>query len=642
MGAHHKQQIHRRAVAFKQRRLAAPDVDEEAAYKSLVARFSPTAIYSETITDTDTDTQTETATRTPPPDTPTPTPTPAPSTAPTQPAAPANPVNTPNTPTPNTAPTPTPTPTPTPEQQPVERPTTQDNSPPENNIQPSPSPTPDAVTPPPAVTSPTPTLSQLSSSSAFSITSNTSSAATATPSSDTSESSSNVGGIVGGIAGAILGLIAIVFVVRFILNRRRRNEEDSAAAFNASDFRRSAILINDPPTHDDTVQRGYNPRPPSMIERKQLASPAPTFGAQYGAPGPYRNEYNDMEQYGQYQSFAPGQMMNNMSPISATSPHPMYPSVAYGQSPFSPMGSPVSEMGPGYEGGQPGFSTRQPSSLSRQPSPNGMDGYPQDDAQYATHPSQSHLGVQNDYVDLARSSVSPYQAAQYAEISKQLHTDVPAGLDTPAVNMFLNPSSDGAVPTNDSTSPFADPALPAVPAALLSGGAATAVGPALPAALLSGGAAAAAASRPSTDSVTREINEFPAPPSPAHTLRSRIDSTPPMLPEIHVGEPRVASPRAQQFPPSPSPLASSFGFPTPPAAATSFPPALLVSSAIPPTAPAVPAAIVPAPAAIAPAAPAATMLEAAAAAAPVARAPAAEEKKRPDTIYDDDDVYAGI
>ncbi|KAF8075207.1 hypothetical protein FPV67DRAFT_620659 [Lyophyllum atratum] len=449
------------------------------------------------------------------------------------------------------------------------------------------------------------TLSTLASTSA------NSSAASSTPS-DTPGTGTNVGGIIGGIAGALLGLTVLAFVVRFIIKRyQRRNDEDGAAAFNAGDFRRSAVLMNDPPTHNETVERGYNPRPPTMIERR-LASPAPTFGTQYGAPGPYEaargNEYGNMDQYGQYQSYGPGQMNNMSPPVSATSAHPMYLDQAYGQSPFSPMGSPVSAMGPGYDGSQAAILTRQPSSatqLSRNNSA-GANGYRQDDstqfANYPNYPNQ-HLSAQNEYVDLNRSSVTPYQAAQYAEISMRLNTDIPEGLDTPAVNQFVRSSNEGAppVPANDHSSPFADPVLPA---SLLAG-------------------SGRGAERPSPDSVSRDLDEFPAPPSPAHS--SRVDSAPPMLPEIYVesrtpsydfpasahgssvasGYPSgVAkdfskSPLGSQFPATPSPMASSFGVATPPPAATSFPGA----------------------------------------------APAAEvksEKKRPDTVYDDEDAYGGF
>lgn len=337
--------------------------------------------------------------------------------------------------------------------------------------------------------------------------------------------------------------------------------------------------MNDPPTHEDIVSAGFNPRPPTMIERR-LASPAPAFGTQHGAPGPHYfdghngQDYGATDQYGQqYQSFAPGQVMhqNNMSPPqSATSANPLYPNAAYAQSPFSPIGTPVYEGGFDDRAGASPYLTRQPSNgnqLNRQPS------YGQDvPAQYANYPGQAPQAAQGypaaDYVDLARSSVSPYQAAQYAEISKKLNTDIPAGLDTPAVAQFVQAGNRADV------SPFADPGSPMAPQ--------TPQG------------------RGSVESA-QEFN-FPAPPSPAYTNSSRIDSTPPMLPEITV-ESRVSvtsydfpnSVRASadphspmgsgypsgaaaatgglyaaqaQYPATPSPLASSFVIDTPPVGKT--------------------------------------------------------------------------
>ncbi|GLB41574.1 hypothetical protein LshimejAT787_1001740 [Lyophyllum shimeji] len=580
MGVHQNPQIHRRAAA-KQRRLTVNEA-EEALLKSLVARFSPTAVYTETdslFTDPATNTPTDTTT-TPPPLIPTTTPPPAPTTPTTTP--PANTVTT----------SPQAQPTTTTGLPPVQQTTANTDT--------------NVVTPPPVLVTTSPIIT--SPTRTFSTTGLGASTTSSAPSSTTSSSpgsGTNVGGIVGGIAGALLGLAVLVFVVRFIMKRQRDKDDNSAAAFNASDFRRSAVLMNDPPTHDETVERGFNPRPPTMIQRK-LASPAPTFGTQYGAPGPYGAldgaEYGNMDQYGQYQSFAPGQVINAMSPpVSATSAHPMYHNPAYGQSPFSPIGSPVSAMGPGYDGGPAPVLTRQPSSAtqpSRQLSAGSVHGQP--------YPDQANLSAPNEYVDLDRSSVTPFQAAQYAEISQRLNTPVPAGLDTPAVAQFVQSGNGGAppVPANDSSSPFADP-VPFIPAALLAGG------------------GAAANTRPtSADSVTQALDNFPAPPSPAHS--TRVDLAPPMLPEIKL-ESRVASydfptsvrespldnvtkdfmksPLGSQFPATPSPLASSFEIASPPAAATSYP----------------------------------------AAPVPEVKAEAKQEqKKRPDTVYDDDDAYGGI
>lgn len=450
--------------------------------------------------------------------------------------------------------------------------------------------------------------------------------------------------------------------------------------------------MNDPPTHEDTIAQGYNPRPPSMIERRLAphpapASPAPTFGTQYGAPGPMHYEdysggqgqgysggrgqgYGAADNYGQMNSFAPGQIMRNASPPhTATFAHPLFSSSAYGQSPFSPM-SPASSVAPydsayndrgEYVGANNAHLTRQPSGganlqrqlsadsavlpLSRQPSGTATDypampqqayGVPQvlhhahnvGPAQYAHYPSAADNTTRHsipmptdDYVDLDRSSVTPYQAAQYAEISRRLNAEVPGGLDTPAVQKFVQGNmgsiqeDDAATlpnkPMSVSVSPFADPSNP-----------------------------------------QQDEFEFPAPPSPAHTAassRPRIDSTPPMLPEIYV-QPRV-SVASYDFPNSvhgsaaPSPLGS--GFPSGVAAGVSAgmrPPATpspLASSFALPVSPAVENRFedtLKAPAA-------ARVPQAEGAPAPAVARPRPGEQKRPDTVYtvyDPEDAYGGI
>lgn len=314
-----------------------------------------------------------------------------------------------------------------------------------------------------------------------------------------------------------------------------------------------------------------------MIER-HLASPAPTFGTQYGHPGPAYNEYtgeyaDNGAGYGNYQSFAPGQVhnMNNgaPSPISATSAHPMYANPAYAQSPFSPAGLPIGPHDQ-HAGGQEYYEQGQPSA--------GVAAYPvltrqgSGSSQTSEHPRlPTPTGIQrenapaNDYVDLNRSSVSPYQAKQYQEISRRLNTEVPVGL--PAVQIEKD------LPPEPTTSPFADPA-PAPPSP--------------------GGQYAIDRrnlERPiSGESIASQTLEFPVPPSPAHTVlsRYRVDSTPPTLPEIYLesresvggypmmrnseSSPGLTPGQGSRFPTTPSPLASSFAMPsTPPAGESSFP-----------------------------------------------------------------------
>ncbi|KAG6829724.1 hypothetical protein H0H92_003683 [Tricholoma furcatifolium] len=597
MGAHDSHKLHRRIAAIKQRRLP-PDV-EASSVNELVARFSPTFNWASALS-TD---EAATATTADPAAATTAAATPSDPAAAAATSATTSNINiiAPLT-TSDTAQTTDPAaPTDTATTDTSDAATTDPNAIPTTTTSSSivaPVTTTSAVVPTLATTTAAittlPATTPLTSLVLTTIASSSTSAAPSATQSSSDGSGTDVGGIVGGLAGALLGIAALFYVVRFLLDRRReRNDEYGAAAFNANDFRRSAVLMEDPPTHDETVERGFNPRPPTMIERR-LASPAPTFGTQYGAPGPAIGP-TDYE-YNQYQAYGPAQMR---SPLSAD-PMLAYPEAAYtsayGQSPFSPIATSPNQ----YEGNQQaGVLTRQPSNpttLSRAPSANGPSGYPSEDPHFGGYPSPQRA----QYVDLDRSSVTPYQAAQYAEISEHLHTEVPAGLDTPAVNSSIQ-NGNKAEP-----SPFSDPMPEHLP--------------------YPGDAGSDTIPRPSTDSVAHDLDDFPAPPSPTNSGRSRIvDSLPPMLPEIDVesrpesynlanefssgtGKEYLKSPLGNQFPTTPSPLASSFGVPTPPAGATSFPEHAAEVEA-PPT-------------------PRANK----------SQTPAA----RPETVYDDDDAYGGF
>jgi len=152
------------------------------------------------------------------------------------------------------------------------------------------------------------------------------------------------------------------------IRRKRTSYEDE---WSATDFKRqSAMLVDDPPE----PKPSYNPRPPTMIERHNTS---PALAAQRNYP---QNFYGG---YGQQAAYGPSDVRHGGSPP------PMQ------QRGYAPRED-TSQL------------TRQPSSatyLSRQPTAAGY-GIPND--------PQAH------YVDLNRSSVTPFQAAQYADISRQL------------------------------------------------------------------------------------------------------------------------------------------------------------------------------------------------------------------------------
>ncbi|KAJ6605814.1 hypothetical protein B0H10DRAFT_2228869 [Mycena sp. CBHHK59/15] len=398
-----------------------------------------------------------------------------------------------------------------------------------------------------------------------------------------STSSSLVAPVLGGVAGGILGLAGLIFLVTFCLRRRKRSDDD-AINFDPGSFRRSAMLIQDPPTHQDTVSRGYNPpAPPAMIEQRQMM---------YAASN-----------YGTYQE--------NRSPTSANP-------LVFPQSHFSPISPSMASPVEAYESAWPTpILTRNTSATSTTPSTR----EPAQQTQYPVLPSpspstrNSGLMPENEYIDLERTSVTPFQAAQYVEISKHLNTEVPKGLDTPAVNEFVAVK----MPSKEEDLP------PVPPKDRLTG---------------SAGASSRFSSASRDDEVTPENHDgldegndsemtlpmvqelsFPSPPSPVHTTSSRyrVDSTPPMLPEITVQSrvsvssayfsdaPRTSnagtpsplslgfpagqtlvvkspfneSPMGSRFPVTPSPLASSFTVPSPPAAQSAFPEVPVPASARP-------------------------------------------------------------
>ncbi|KAJ7780324.1 hypothetical protein DFH07DRAFT_470143 [Mycena maculata] len=374
------------------------------------------------------------------------------------------------------------------------------------------------------------------------------------PSALSSTSSALVAPVIGGVAGGIVGLAALIFLVTFCIRRRSRKDMDEVN-FDPGSFRRSAMLITDPPTHQDTVARGYNPpAPPPMMERRQMYP-----GSNHDGPNGDRSPTS-------------GNPLIFQAPFSPITPVATSPVSAYDHS--WPAPSPAAPV-PVLTRTTPAKSAT--SNASSAPSPH-------DSAQYAQYPAlpgpRNTLAVpqpENDYLDLERTSVTPFQAAQYVEISKRLNTDVPKGLETPEVEEFVAtqiPIKDADLPPIPPNDPFTDDAAPNDE------------------------------DEDEDETVTLPMVQelsFPAPPSPAHSTssRHRVDSMPPTLPEIVVqsrvsvtsaylsdaGSPFAPgfpsgqtvvmkgqeSPMGNRFPVTPSPLASSFVVPSPPAATTTFP-----------------------------------------------------------------------
>lgn len=275
-----------------------------------------------------------------------------------------------------------------------------------------------------------------------------------------------------------------------------------------------------------------------MIER-HIASRSP-FDA---PPMPSLQQYNNMgagagSGYGNeydypaapQQSFNPGQVMP-----SPTSPPPP---TQTGMQFFAPYGqSPLNSPGP-YDSAY-----NDNGQVVRQPS-NGA-AFHKEQGQLAGQPStgmrgdlsrQDSVGGNANYIDLDRSSVTPFQAAQYAEISRQLNTKAPGSLNP------VNEDEERAHYANGYAISSRDNANQ---------------------------------SSPFTDLHDAQDAQDLVPPSPIYSMnstkasRDRVLSNPPQLPDFQA-QGRTFSPSSYDFPQTPSalpsPSAANFNIPSPRAA----------------------------------------------------------------------------
>ncbi|VDB94200.1 unnamed protein product [Peniophora sp. CBMAI 1063] len=276
----------------------------------------------------------------------------------------------------------------------------------------------------------------------------TSSASVAASSASSSSNPNTSGGtstgvIVGGVAAAAVGVIGILIAIWYFV-RKCRNNDDEAFDWNADQARRQSRMIEDDVlSSEPTAPSMFAPtagsmRPPTMIERHvNNASPMLARQRSMGA-----GAYGQEEKYGAFDYGAYG---NNNMGYQATPeefanlpPHNAYAS-PYAQ---APMGSPVSSTVPSYDtyGNEPpsaptpalmrGPSMGQGAMIHRAASQS-------QSAQVTRNPSvMSHGG--EDYADLSRSSVTPFQAQTYAEIHDRLgpvaeEPRVPAAAAIPGV-----------------------------------------------------------------------------------------------------------------------------------------------------------------------------------------------------------------
>lgn len=332
-------------------------------------------------------------------------------------------------------------------------------------------------------------------------------------------------------------IFRIAITYGFDQRKCRRNEDEALAEeiWNRPAAVRESVIIPDEPE----PVRSYNargpgsPRPPTMIERH--LNNAPSMLSRQPQPNMYPNNSYGAG-YGAMQhsqpSFSPGEVM------SPTSTNPFI-------SPYAQdvMASPVSSVPDYHAPTSPASPALPPPALTRQPSSgvdqttvvrqNSVTNGPHSPVVSAPDASHPH------YVDLSRSSVTPFQAAQYADITEKLRTPMSSVLvptpDRPQVDapnvQTLNPQAD--LPPQEqrapTESPFADPGTH------------------------------------QPDVVASHEMDIEVPlPTPVLYDHMRISSTPPTLPEIHVPD-RSFSPVASfEFPvplsarESPSPFSVEF------------------------------------------------------------------------------------
>ncbi|KAI0295374.1 hypothetical protein B0F90DRAFT_1751197 [Multifurca ochricompacta] len=377
---------------------------------------------------------------------------------------------------------------------------------------------------------------------------NETSSVTPTPTtSATPVGGASAGVIAGGILAAILGAAGILAAVVYFLRKCRRSEDEafSEAVWNREDARRrSAILTDDlvPVRSYDGMGPGL-PRPPTMIERH----------------------------------------LNNT------------PSMPYRQPALPTFSSTVPDYHNQAQSASPAFS---PQALTRQPlngmgvtRQNSINGGPFSPVISSPEVTDVH------YVDLSRSSVTPFQAAQYAEITEKLTTPVTSVLYP------VPEHPQGVAPNNRSLTSYADfPPEIESPTGLPFVDSSAELSP--------------AATLHDLDT------ELPTPDVLQHT---RVPSTPPTLPEINVPERSFSPVVSLDFPvprsahASPSPLSAEFTeLRTPPPTGLKYKNSPLGTSSPVQTQPAF-----------------------------VAREPKteAEPAKRPDTVYtvyDEEDAYGGF
>ncbi|EJD41802.1 hypothetical protein AURDEDRAFT_169237 [Auricularia subglabra TFB-10046 SS5] len=248
---------------------------------------------------------------------------------------------------------------------------------------------------------------------------------------------------IGIAAGCILGAVLIIAGIMFIVRRLNKRREDEALGdvFDRNSFVRDSMAIPEEADESSHPSERNRPRPPTMIDRHMRTANravTPPDGSYPGAPdysnfgppggsdnGYYgHNQYNNnggYDQYGGYNQYgnAYGQQYNGSDGYG----NEHYPAPGGFAQYDTPSQSPIGEgftdtaNAPNYLNHQVGDYPSVPAAAAVAPgSP------PKDASRSLTRQPSSGAGVAYPNVaELGRgTSVTPFQASQYAEIGKRL------------------------------------------------------------------------------------------------------------------------------------------------------------------------------------------------------------------------------
>ena len=336
--------------------------------------------------------------------------------------------------------------------------------------------------------------------------------------------------------------------------RARKYEVDDAARFDVRGFRRSALMLPDPPSPDHGVSDGFNP-PPMMQRNHETFTPVSPWaysGSNMAGHGVH-NQYQDVS----------GHVLSSAPQAEAT---------ASGQH-FEPIASVPLPSPPGQSASDSRVLTRHPSNSLPRRQANSTAGAVPRPTFTTPHTTRNAPIPADDYMDLSRSSVSPFQAVQYTEISRRLNYSGSTSSSTMISPAQIYAIQQKELPPVPTVMPVREPSIPVVddsikaspfddqePSSSLSSQenlevkavAAPVAPPATEPMPLSSAVAPTtltiANEAPtlsvqtmhlpaySSDSSSQEVLEFPVPPSPAisYFSRYRTDSLPHVLPEIKI------------------------------------------------------------------------------------------------------------